>query len=200
MKLTVAALSQKSIDLCISNPSFPLKDELSGKNAWLKRPKKAHFLEVWNNCLLSFLGHGRTRDFAPTTTTNHYLTLGQSRLCSTSWSYRRRHSSHKEYSSSSSGFKLITKSNSVKPWLQVVLEFSPFRPLHPLPLDRHSTSRPVSTKIPRSLSALNGVNPQIMVTNRKWGSVVWKATSTDLKTGAICLSAARLKLNRSEMI
>ena len=69
-----------------------------------------------------------------------------------------------------SGFKLITKYDSAKPWAQVVLEVSPFRPLHPLPLDRHRSSRPVSTEIPRSWSALSGVNPQIMVTNLKLGS------------------------------
>ena len=61
-------------------------------------------MKHWNHCLPSFWDIERTRDFAPTTTTNHYLSLGQNRLCSTSWNYRRRHSSHWEYSSS--GFKL----------------------------------------------------------------------------------------------
>ena len=70
----------------------------------------------------------------------------------------------------SSGFKLITKSDSVKPWVQVALEVSPFRPLHPLPLDRRSSSRPVSTETPRSWSALSRVDTQIMVTDWKWGS------------------------------
>ena len=50
--------------------------------------------------------------------------------------------------------------------LKVIL----FRPLHPLPLDRRSSSRPVSTEIPRSWSALSRVKPQIMVTYWKWGS------------------------------
>ena len=117
----------------------------------------------WNNCLPSFWDTGRNRDFAPTTTTNHYLTLGQSRSCSISWNYRWHHSSHLEYSSSTSGFKLITKSDSVNPWVQVVL--SPFRPLHPLLLDRRST-RPASTEIPRFWSALSW----IMVPNWKWES------------------------------
>ena len=52
----------------------------------------------------------------------------------------------------------------------MALKVSPFsRPLHPLPLDRRSTST-VSTEIPRYWSALRAVKPQIMETNRKWGS------------------------------
>ena len=53
---------------------------------------------------------------------------------------------------------------------QVAFEVSPFRPLHPLPLDRRSSYRPVPTEIPRSWSALSGVNPQVMVTKQKGGS------------------------------
>ena len=43
-----------------------------------------------------------------------------------------------------------TKSDSVKPWVQVALEVSPFGALHPLLL--RCSSRPVSTDIPRSWS------------------------------------------------
>ena len=46
---------------------------------------------------------------------------------------------------------------------------SPFRPVCPSPLDSQST-RPVSTEIPRLLSAHNGAKSPIMVNNRKLGS------------------------------
>ena len=62
-----------------------------------------------------------------------------------------------------SSFKLITTSDSVNPWVQVVLGVSPFRALHPLPLDTCST-RPVTIEIPRSLPTISRAKPRILVT------------------------------------